>query len=38
VVVFRDGELLSDHRNQQVVVAAETLAAWPHQLEEDAAA
>jgi len=38
VVVFRDGELLSDHRNQQVVVAADTLAAWPHQLEDDAAA
>jgi putative ABC transport system ATP-binding protein len=37
VVVFRDGELLSDHRNRQVVFAAETLAGWPTQLEEDAA-
>jgi putative ABC transport system ATP-binding protein len=37
VVVFRDGELLSDHPNRQVVLAAETLAAWPTQVEEDAA-
>jgi len=36
MVVFRDGELLSGHANRQVV-AAETLAAWPTQLEEDAA-
>jgi putative ABC transport system ATP-binding protein len=37
MVVFRDGELLSDHGNRPIVVAAETLAAWPTQLEEDAA-
>jgi putative ABC transport system ATP-binding protein len=37
VVAFRDGELLSDHRNRQIVSAVETLAAWPIQLEEDAA-
>jgi hypothetical protein len=37
VVVFRDGELLSDHRNRQVVYATETLAAWPTPAEEDAA-
>jgi putative ABC transport system ATP-binding protein len=37
VVTFRDGELLSDHRNRQVVVAAETLAVWPVQLDEEAA-
>jgi putative ABC transport system ATP-binding protein len=36
-VVFKDGLVLADRPNQQVVVAAETLAAWPAPLEEDAA-
>jgi putative ABC transport system ATP-binding protein len=36
-VVFKDGVVLSDHPNQQIVAAAETLAAWPAPLEEDAA-
>ena len=36
-VVFKDGIVLSDRPNQQIVVAAETLATWPVSLEEDAA-
>jgi putative ABC transport system ATP-binding protein len=36
-VVFKDGLVLSDHPNQQIVEAAKTLAAWPAALEEDAA-
>ena len=35
-VVFKDGLLVTDRPNQQIVVAAETLASWPAPLEQDA--
>jgi putative ABC transport system ATP-binding protein len=36
-VVFKDGLVQSDRPNQEVVLAAETLAAWPASLDEDGA-
>ena len=37
-VVFKDGELLSDTANREVVSAAATLAHWPTNLDDDDAA
>jgi putative ABC transport system ATP-binding protein len=36
-VVFKDGVVLSDQQNRQVVSAAESLANWPASLEDSAA-
>jgi putative ABC transport system ATP-binding protein len=36
-VVFKDGEVLSDHENSEVQSAAGALAQWPHAADEDAA-
>lgn len=36
-VVFKDGVVLSDRPNLQIVAAAETLSSWPAPLEENAA-
>ena len=36
-VLFKDGVVLSDHRNREIALAAEALAAWPPQLEDEAA-